>query len=117
MKYNFNDVFKINYISQIDEDNIKIVIYYTSGKMLIARLNLTDFKIKNLFLYIKAQRHLLFASNLIFWQNQKMIVTNTWRTKNIRVFNLIGFYKVPYELKKIVQKFINIKEVCKIACP
>ena len=46
-----------------------------------------------------------------------MIVTNTWRSKNIRVFNLIGFYKVPYELKKIVQKFINIKEVCKIACP
>ena len=56
MKYNFNDVFKINYISQINQDNIKIVIYYTSRKMFIA-----------ICFYILRLRDIYFSQAILFF--------------------------------------------------
>lgn len=38
-----------------------------------------------------------------------MIATNTCRSKNIKEFKLVQYGKVPYELKKIVPKFINLQ--------
>ncbi|KAM3127749.1 hypothetical protein pb186bvf_020127 [Paramecium bursaria] len=77
----------------------------------------SQFSIKKAISYLKLQRCLLFASNLIFWHNFSKIVTSIWKWIIIRAFKLNGFYKVPYELKKIVPKFVNINLICNSIVP
>ncbi|KAM3127754.1 hypothetical protein pb186bvf_020132 [Paramecium bursaria] len=111
--FNIQRVQKLKYISIINMNHIRIGLMFNK-KIIIARLNTQELQIKNIVTYCKFQKYLLFAQNVILWIDHNLKVSNTWRSKNIRVFKLIDFHKVPYELKKLVPQFINIKQFCSI---
>ncbi|KAM3138502.1 hypothetical protein pb186bvf_009416 [Paramecium bursaria] len=114
VKQNQRKVLNENIQSNLSQDLTLKELFkqYTYHKLIRIILKL------ELSIYIfQLQLCLLFASNIIFWKKYCMTVTSISKSKIIRAFKLTEFYQVPYELRKLVPKFINIKQSCKSIVP